>query len=84
MATNSSLRAWRIPWTEEPGGLTVHGVAKESDRTERLTLSLLYMYVDVHTRIHTTSIEWKKGDLRSSCLLSNQVEPLTRYVSLSN
>ena len=21
MATNSSLRAWRIPWTEEPGGL---------------------------------------------------------------
>ena len=28
MATNSSLRAWRIPQTEEPGGLTVHGVAK--------------------------------------------------------
>ena len=22
-----------IPWTEEPGGLTVHGVAKESDTT---------------------------------------------------
>ena len=21
MATHSSLRAWRIPWTEEPGGL---------------------------------------------------------------
>ena len=27
MATHSSLLAWRIPWTEEPGGL-VHGVAK--------------------------------------------------------
>ena len=21
MATNSSILAWRIPWTEEPGGL---------------------------------------------------------------
>ena len=27
MATHSSVLAWRIPWTEEPGGL-VHGVAK--------------------------------------------------------
>ena len=25
MATHSSILAWRIPWTEEPG---VHGVAK--------------------------------------------------------
>ena len=24
MATHSSILAWRIPWTEEPGGLTVH------------------------------------------------------------
>ena len=28
MTTHSSILAWRIPWTEEPGGLTVHGVAK--------------------------------------------------------
>ena len=28
MATHSSILAWRIPWTEEPGGLPVHGVAK--------------------------------------------------------
>ena len=26
MATHSSILAWRLPWTEEPGGL--HGVAK--------------------------------------------------------
>ena len=24
MATHSSILAWRIPWTEEPGGLTKH------------------------------------------------------------
>ena len=28
MATHSSILIWRIPWTEEPGRLTVHGVAK--------------------------------------------------------
>jgi len=29
MANFSSIRTWRIPWTDEPGGLhTVHGVAK--------------------------------------------------------
>ena len=29
MATHSSILAWRIPWTEEPGGLhRVHWVAK--------------------------------------------------------
>ena len=28
MATHSSILAWRIPWTEEPGRLPVHGIAK--------------------------------------------------------
>ena len=43
MATHSSIFAWSIPWTEEPGRLqstgsqksqTGHRVAKESDGTE--------------------------------------------------
>ena len=25
MATHLSIIAWKIPWTEEPGGGTVHG-----------------------------------------------------------
>ena len=36
MATLSSTLAWRIPWTEEPGGLQSMG-SQESDTTERLT-----------------------------------------------
>ena len=32
MATHCSLLAWRIPWTEEPGGVTVHGAAKSRTR----------------------------------------------------
>ena len=26
MATRSSVLSWRIPWTEEPGGLPAHGI----------------------------------------------------------
>ena len=31
MATHSSILAWEISWTEEPGKAEVHGVAKELD-----------------------------------------------------
>ena len=34
MAIHSSILAWRIPWTEEPGGLQ----SKELDTTERLLI----------------------------------------------
>ena len=34
MAIHSSVLAWRIPWTEEPGRATVLGVTKESDMAE--------------------------------------------------
>ena len=33
MATHSSILAWRIPWTEEPGGLQSLGL-QESDMIE--------------------------------------------------
>ena len=32
MATHSGIFAWRIPWTEEPGGLQSVGL-QESDTT---------------------------------------------------
>ena len=37
MATHSSILAWRVLWTEEPGELQSMGL-KELDMTERLTL----------------------------------------------
>ena len=39
--TQSSILAWRIPWTENPSGLYSPWDRKESNTTERLTLSLL-------------------------------------------
>ena len=40
MATHSSILGWRIPWTEEPGGLhTVHEVAKsQTGQQTRVTI----------------------------------------------
>jgi len=32
-ATHSSILDWEIPWAEEPGQATDHGVAKDSDTT---------------------------------------------------
>ena len=39
MATQSNILAWRIPWTEEPGGLHSPWGCKESDSAEQLSLS---------------------------------------------
>ena len=36
MAPCSSILAWEIPWTKEPGGLQSMESLKESDTTERL------------------------------------------------
>ena len=36
IATHSSILAWKIPWTEEPGRYSPWG-HKESDMTEQLT-----------------------------------------------
>ena len=45
MATHSRILAWEIPWTEE---LTVHGVRKESDTTERLNNNTILSWLTNH------------------------------------
>ena len=42
---HSGILAWKIPRTEEPGGLQVHGVEKESDTTEQLNNPSKSVYV---------------------------------------
>jgi len=49
MATHSSILAWRIPWTEEPGGYSPRG-RKESDTTERLYSLTHSLYIPFPTR----------------------------------
>ena len=45
MATHSSILAWGIPWTEEPGGLQSTG--SQRDTTE------VTEHTNMHTRLDT-------------------------------
>ena len=51
MATHSSILAWRIPWTEEPGGLYSPWDCKELDKTERL--------MEKAMAPHSSTLTWK-------------------------
>ena len=42
MAMHSSILVGKIPWTEEPGGLTVHGVV------ERLDCATEHTHIHMH------------------------------------
>ena len=44
MATHSSILAWKISWTEEPGETPVHGGHKESDTTDCVHASMQCIY----------------------------------------
>ena len=66
MATHSSTLAWRIPWTEEPGGLQSMGSQSWTRLSDSLSLSLS------HTHTHTQPIETvnhiHKQDKAGACL----------------
>ena len=56
MATHSSILAWRIPWTEEPGWLQSMG-SQESDTTQRLNHHH-HVYKQKSSRLQLGSIQW--------------------------
>ena len=53
MATRSSVLAWEIPWTEEPGGLQSNGIAKSQTRLSAHTPSHSFTLLHTHTHTHT-------------------------------
>ena len=65
MATHSSILAWRIPQTEEPGGPQSMG-HKESDTTERLT-----HFGELRTFSGTSSLVSLHGLARNLSLLQS-------------
>ena len=57
MATHSSILAWTIPWTEEPGRL--QSMDKESDTTEQQTY--------IHSRTEELCSTWQSlGEQKKS------------------
>ena len=66
MATHSSILAWRISWTEEPGGLQSIG-SQSQTQLKRLT----HTHAHTHTRMHnqvqnTAASKFSRNSCRSS------------------
>ena len=51
MATHSSVLAWKIPWTEEPGGLQSRD-RKESDTKNSIVVQVLFYFGEIKTPCH--------------------------------
>ena len=56
MATHSSILAWRIPWTNEPGGLQSMG----SQRVGHDLAAKQSIHTHTHTHTHTYVYEREK------------------------
>ena len=50
MVTHSSILAWKIPWTEEPGGLQSTGLLRVG-KTERLHFHALEKEMATHSSV---------------------------------
>ena len=80
MATHSSVLAWRIPWTEEPGGSERDGHDRATEQTGRQ--AELTKLEEVGTRqlrkdyCETSAMCWRRryskssGDVESSSLVT--------------
>ena len=51
MATHSSTLAWRILWTEEPGGLLSHGVTQSQTLSDFACVHVLEKEMATHSSI---------------------------------
>ena len=61
MATHSSILAWKIPWTEEPGRLLhgVHGVARSRTRLSDFTFTFHFHALEKEMATHSSVLAWR-------------------------
>ena len=73
MATHSSILAWRIPWTEEPGGLQFIGLHEVRQYRSNLAHSI-NLYTCSSLYVSYTSIKFKNSNEwnQMKCLFKNK------------
>ena len=59
MATHSGVLAWRIPWTEEPGGLQSMGVSKSQTRLSDFTFTFHFHALEKEMATHFSVLAWR-------------------------
>ena len=73
MATHSSILAWEIPWTEEPGGLQSMGSQRvgattTQDRATKCQHARARTHTHTHTHTHTRRVSHTTSALRINLL----------------
>ena len=63
MAPHSSILAWKIPWTEEPGGATVHGVPKSRTWLSDFTFTFHFHALEKEMATHSRVLAWRSPGL---------------------
>ena len=82
MATHSSISAWRIPWTEEPGGLQYmgHKRVRHSLVTEQQLYLLKCLYPIQNQLLRTFAADNKTQILQIS-IFSKTIN-YTKYITV--
>ena len=59
MAPHSSTLAWKIPWTEEPGGFAVHGIAKSRTQLNDFIFTFHFHALEKEMATHSSVLAWR-------------------------
>ena len=59
MAPHSSTLAWKIPRTEEPGGLPSMGVSKSRTRLSDFTFTFHFHALEKEMATHSSVLAWR-------------------------
>ena len=78
MAPHSSTLAWKIPWTEEPGGLRSMG-HKESDTTGDFTFSFHFHTLEKEMATHSSVLAWRIPGTGEPCGLPSMGSHRVRH-----
>ena len=59
MATHSSIRAWKIPWTEEPDGLQFMGSRRVGHLLSDFTFTFHFHALEKEMATHSSVLAWR-------------------------
>ena len=79
MATHSSILSWRIPWTEEPGGLQSMGLQRVGQDWATKT----HAHTHTHTHTHTYTQRGVVGREEGKWAKSNKLLPNSKESHVS-
>ena len=59
MAPHSSPLAWKIPWTEKPGGLQCMGSLKSQTRLSDFPFTFHFHALEKEMKTHSSVLAWR-------------------------